>query len=458
MNEQEHYNEDFMREQLSGYREMPPAPVWEGIEKALDAKKKKRRIFFWLFFAGTGMAGMLLALNYFHSAENHMALNRHAEIALYPKLKNTIQAARLNSEKPNEQAQSQQTESVKSVSHQSEKQNTQAPKFIQKPGKRKQTTVNNIKTSVDVYASSSAVTAENKQTGEVNSAENQMINRQNETFVTIPNPFAPNLQQTNPIGNLTSASTSFEVQKDCQLIPFIGMEGGSGALGYHRKITENNLSNAGLNPDSSGYSSRRFGIHSYATVYAGFRYKKYLSFSAGMGYENLYSVNPYKANYSAIGLTNDLLTEPGSLPFGILNVVAPDDFEFSSAMPPSENGSVKFSSHYLHAPVMLGFHLPIKKFSFGIQAGPAFHILLAQNARFINENGEERDIILKTPNRFNISLGVEPQLAYRIRNLEIVAAGNFRYRFLNIWKSSEVRIMPYNLSGSIGLRYHFGCR
>lgn len=458
MNEQEHYNDDFIREQLSGYREMPPAPVWEGIEKALDAKKKKRRVFFWLFFAGTGMVGMLLALNLFQSGTNQMARNTHTGITPFPNLKNTITFEQSNSENLNESTQNQPIKSDGSVHFTPKKENAQAQKLKDNTLKSKQTALNTNQTVRNNKGLTTATALAEKPNNESSRIEDQVVTPQYEQFTSMPNTFAMSLQQTYPMGKFSLSNNQTKDQANCQLIPFVGIEGGAGALGYHRKNNSTNPSNAGSNPDSSGSSSRKFGIHSFATVYGGFRYKKYLSFSAGIGYENLYSVNPYKANYSAIGLTNDLLTEPGSLPFGMLNVVAPPDFEFSSAPLPIENGTVKFSSHYLHAPVMLGFHLPIKNFSFGIQAGPAFHILIAQNARFINENGEERDIILKTPNRFNISLGIEPQLAYRIRNLELVAAGNFRYRFLNIWQNSEARIMPYNLSGSIGLRYHFGCR
>ena len=52
--------DDAFRQQMDTYREMPSGAVWAGVEAALD-KKKKRRLFFWCWLAGTGVSVTALA-------------------------------------------------------------------------------------------------------------------------------------------------------------------------------------------------------------------------------------------------------------------------------------------------------------------------------------------------------------------------------------------------------------
>ncbi|MCG9910788.1 MAG: PorT family protein [Flavobacteriales bacterium] len=445
---------DFMRGQLSDYREAPPEAVWTEVAKALDNKKSKRRIFFWLILLGMGSTASLLVFKFTALNQNQAVHNLNSFSSIFfikstPLFNKDIKSESVTLHSPND------------ILYSANKGNSlQNQPVVSSPSVKdlKTETTSNINTTGKNVTTETAITSTDNikpdigqeisihESIAVNKSESELIYLEKEKTLLFSQSFMPVLHSESDLG-LINHSINQE-NPNCKWIPFMGVEAGTGALGYHIKQSQY----------SSGSLGRQFGNHSFITVLSGFRYKENLIFSAGIGYENLYSTHNYKANYFSNSLTNDVMSEPGMLPFGQLNVVIPSNVEFLVSATPSEDGLVKFNSHYLHIPMTAGYQKSIKKFSLGIHAGPALHILLSQKAQFITLDGEERQIILNSPNSVNVSLGIKPHVGYRLGQFELFTAGDFRYRFMNIWKSSESRVMPYNLSGSIGLRYHLRCR
>lgn len=510
MNDSTKYNDEQLRRQLENYAEMPSDKVWSGVAHALDQKKKKRRLLFWFlllggiacgstvwFLGGNGASGTRQT-----AAQNDLRTGVTPEANPGKALQET--KARAASSAGNTDTHTAKTASPATATAAAtgntspasrESRNTQSETTGSMAATPAHTHTGTPASETDghplngVTASPSGTNAGTDEGGQVqvNSAwrpltpgreispitatrRNAAVPQHSSTSAVPPqNRIRPLSLAGNGAFILPGSMLKPTLQENNlregaffrpairplypKIAPFISLEASAGSVWYNRRAVsdpQNGLAEKSM-------QSRTSGLYAAGIFKGGFFFGRHGIFSAGMGYEYYGFSNPYALTYSGspnvgTGAVPETIDAGSYESFGDINIPLPViDY---NGIQKTLNGRLHMQTHNLFFPLDLGARYNFRNFSLGITAGPAFHVLLRQNVYFRNEDGTQLPVDISQPASFNISLGVEPVLAYRIRSWSLFASGGFRYHLLSAVKDPSVRSYPYRASGQLGLRYH----
>ncbi|MGQ3132333.1 MAG: hypothetical protein ACT6RE_10085 [Flavobacteriales bacterium] len=512
MNDSTKYNDEQLRRQLENYAEMPSERVWSGVAHALDQKKKKRRLLFWFLLLGgiaCGSTVWFLGSNGYSGAGQTAAQNDlHTGVTPAANPAEPTQETGAASSAGNDAAPTAETASPatgntaatgstsaasrESSNPQFETTTAAANSAGTKPAHTHTGTPAPETASHPYNGAAASQAATNAGTGEsgqvqVNSGFAPLTPGTESSAIT-----ATRLNAAVPQRSLTSALPAQKSVRPLHLAgngafmlpastlkpsllennlregaffrpairpvypkiaPFISLEASAGSVWYNRRAVsdpQNGLAEKNM-------QSRTSGLYAAGIFKGGFFFGRHGIFSAGMGYEYYGFSNPYALTYSGspnvgTGAAPETIDAGSYESFGDINIPLPViDY---NGIQKTLNGRLHMQTHNLFFPLDLGARYNFRNFSLGITAGPAFHVLLRQNVYFRNEDGTQLPVDISQPASFNISLGVEPVLAYRIRSWSLFASGGFRYHLLSAVKDPSVRSYPYRANGQLGLRYH----
>ncbi|MBL0911826.1 MAG: hypothetical protein IBJ09_05585 [Bacteroidia bacterium] len=507
MNDSTKYNDEQLRRQLENYAEMPSDKVWSGVANALDQKKKKRRLLFWFLLLGgiaCGSTVWFLGGNRPSGAGQTAAQNdvRTAGVNEKPARETEASAA---SSQDNDAAHTAETaaSATGTTAAGNTSRNSRASTYPQSeatantaattPGHAHtgtSATEAAVHTHHGATTSQSSTHAGTSESGQIQThsgfhpltpgGENPAITATPRRNSGIPQRSTTSaIQSQNRIHPLSLAGNGAfilpgnalkPVLKENNLregaffrpairpvypkiAPFLSLEASAGSVWYNRRAAsgpQNGLAEKNM-------QSRTSGLYAAGIFKGGFFFGRHGIFSAGMGYEYYGFSNPYALTYSGspnvgTGSAPETIDAGSYESFGDINIPLPViDY---NGIQKTLNGRLHMQTHNLFFPLDLGARYNFRNFSLGITAGPAFHVLLRQNVYFRNEDGTQLPVDISQPASFNISLGMEPVLAYRIRSWSLFASGGFRYHLLSAVKDPSVRSYPYRANGQLGLRYH----
>jgi len=497
MNDSTKYNDEQLRRQLEGYTEMPSDKVWSGVAKALEQKKKKRRLLFWFLLLGGIACGSALwfrgdttrpGREQTAQQTGKNAAGRSATLHTAPAGKKTAdQTAGAVPATENERAHTSGSTAVSATpvkgSGSAQAGTTQvrtdpargreSTSPSDAPGEIGLTRDGSLYTNTDALpgiAESTVATAAPRRntptpgTPYGTTAQRNALTSVQHTYtlrpLSIPGKGAFTLYTGTPgpalrENNLREGAYFRPAIRPVypKIDPFISLEASAGSVWYDRRSVsgpQNGLAEKSM-------QSRTSGLYAAGIFKGGFFFGRHGIFSAGMGYEYYGFSNPYALTYSGTpnigtGSAPENISAGSYESFGDVSIPLP----VTSYSGPQKtfNGRLHMQTHNLFFPLDLGVRYNFRNFSLGLTAGPAFHALLRQNVYFRNEDGTKLPVDISKPASFNISLGVEPVLAYRIRNWGLFASGGFRYHLLSAVEDPSVRSYPYRANGQLGLRYH----
>lgn len=464
------HNDDFFRQQMDDYREMPSDKVWAGVKHALDQDKKKRRFLFWLWTSGFGFAAIFIVGIFILSTNNtHESVN-HTERSMVQSSNATT--AEETAVKQDEQKHSETIAETK----------TPAPAFT-----NAQTVTSGSEVNNHVNASnSSAVNI--KKVGS-NSTSNSTPGRNDEAPIAASNDFAERNQintaelQQMAASKLAQVATTSSIMASKKMeaaeisvdnfyaatqnkFPLnhtlgIGVYGYGGGVAYQRKAVSSSVdSTSYYSGGGSNNNAKRFGTYSGASIKLQYTFKNHLFIHVGIGYENQYfaSREQFMIPTGNIGTGSTDTTQPNiqntfvTASFG--DATLPLQQEDASLASQNLQGKLVYQNHQLFVPVDIGYRFNYKKIGFNLGASAAFHIPLSQSAYFYPDNGERRVIGLNKQIPVNFSVGLEPSIEYRPNHcMALVAGGTFRYHVLNAYQSGTSITRPYILSAQLGIRF-----
>lgn len=502
MNDSTKYNDEQLRRQLENYAEMPSDKVWSGVAHALDQKKKKRRLLFWLLLLGgiaCGSTVWFLGGNE-PSGAGQTAAQNDLRTGVTPEANpaepTQETGAGAASSAGNDGAPAAETASPATGTAASRNSSNPQPGTTTaaansagiKPA-HTHTGTSATEAAAHTSASQAATNAGTGESGQVqvNSGFAPLTPGTESSAITTTrrNAAVPQQSSTSALPAQNSVrplhlagngaftlpgSTLKPILKENKLregaffrpavrpvypkiAPFISLEASAGSVWYNRRAVsgpQNGLAEKNM-------QSRTSGLYAAGIFKGGFFFGRHGIFSAGMGYEYYGFSNPYALTYSGspnvgTGAAPETIDAGSYESFGDINIPLPViDY---NGIQKTLNGSLHMQTHNLFFPLDLGARYNFRNFSLGITAGPAFHVLLRQNVYFRNEDGTQLPVDISQPASFNISLGLEPVLAYRIRSWSLFASGGFRYHLLSAVKDPSVRSYPYRANGQLGLRYH----
>ena len=510
-------NDDRFRQRLENHREMPADAVWDGIAAALDKKKRKQRVLFWLRLAGLGLsaAAVLLpailltgqpsveeggfalrALQHDHrstATSGFRSMNGHPSLATADQQADqnseTASAATVSPERlPNDGSSPLQTtkisrpsvsrntgdksylpsdrsavangNSTKNGHAQPEKNagnvtgpgNTSAPVVIVKKDKASETVPTLSAGTENVPPDRTA----RVQTLSVISPE---------VYGTQPLPAARHTEIITHVPSVGAVACLEPIKRLPRIFEYsLSLQGNLGSVAYDRMTPGQSAPPPPDDPSANSSdvvkssSREQEGLYLGTTFKAMFVFKRHLYLQGGLGYESFAFNDPYRFTLGGISSGEP----PGSAiaeantktAYGEVLVPVSSLLEENTQDGPGIlSGKLRYRMQQLYFPIEIGYRYQYKKFGFSVGGGPGFHVPLGQQAVFVTEAGNRRDVDLRRLSRFNVSLGLETGVEYRpVHKLTLFTGLNLRYQMLNIYPDSPEITRPYSVSLYLGLR------
>lgn len=509
-------NDDRFRQRLENHREMPADAVWDGIAAALDKKKRKQRVLFWLRSAGLGLsAAAVLLPAILLTGQPSVEEGGFALRALqHDKHSTAASGFRSMSGRPSlataDQRNGQNSGTVSAAAAFSE----QLPNDVSSPSQKTKTSPLSVsrntgdKTVLPSDRSAVANGNSNKNghaqpeknagngTGSGNTSAPVVVVKKDKVSETVPtlpagtenvpdrtvrvqtlSVISPEVYGTQPLPAArrteiithvppVGAVASLEpIRQLPRIFEYsLSLQGNLGGVAYDRMTPGQSAPPPPDDPSANSSdvvkssSREQEGLYWGTTFKAMFVFKRHLYLQGGLGYESFAFNDPYRFTLGGISSGEP----PGSAiseantktAYGeVLVPVSSLQEESTQDGPGILSGKLRYRMQQLYFPIEIGYRYQYKKFGFSVGGGPGFHVPLGQQAVFVTEAGNRRDVDLRRLSRFNVSLGLETGVEYRpVHKLTLFTGLNLRYQMLNIYPDSPEITRPYSVSLYLGLR------
>ncbi len=430
-----------LKKDLYDYGETPPERVWENIDAHFKAKGKNRAVLFFIlaFIAISGGLYTYTIIDNSGEISTEILSQRNGVVS-----KSSVENL-------------QKTEMVKE-SHTNHAE-TDAKSTIE----------SNPKSENSVAANEVAV----RKTLEEKSQNSKLANQNPQVpFISSPEvlsevslaPTPVRLIHTDLINDLKSPSENaeepvftYETPKPCPKVSFfVGASAGTGISHFMRKelndpkmMFEYNIQNQ---PNPVGMTTQFYN----AGLSGGILLPKGFFVSTGVNYlhytvKNTSTVVMYPFNSGSFLNSSLVPTATGDVQFE----PTVDDLSNTALSGGQIQGTLRQNIGFLNIPLKIGKLFGKKRLQFSLGAGAAFNFKVLENAKFITDLNEEREIKPAALNKFNYSLGIEPGISYRISSsLSLNTGLEVNYTVSNMSSNSSYKLNNLLLGFNLGLRWN----
>jgi hypothetical protein len=430
-----------LKKDLYNYSETPPERVWENIDAHFKAKGRNRTALFFILALIAISGGLYTYTIIDNSREISTETLGQRTGAVSKSSVENVQKTEILEENHTNHAETDAASA--NESHQGSK-NTVAPKEI---AVRKKFVEQSQNSKLANQNSHKSFISSKESLSEVSLAQTPAL--------LIHTDFINNLRPSAE--NPEEITFSYETPKPCPKVSFfVGAAAGTGISQFMRKesidpkmLFDYNIQNQ---PNPVGMTT-----HFYNTgLSGGILLPKGFFISTGVSYlhytvKNMSRVVMYPFNSGSFLNSSLVPTATGDVEFE----PTVEDLSNTALSGGQIQGTLKQNYGFLNVPLKIGKFFGKRRLQFSLAAGAAFNFKVLENAKFITDLNEEREIKPAALNKINYSLGIEPGFSYRIStSLSLNAGLEVNYTVSNISSNSSYKLNNLLLGLNLGLRWN----
>lgn len=430
-----------LKKDLYNYSETPPDRVWGNIDAHFKAKGKNRAVLFF-FLAVLFISGGLYT---YMNIENDKEL-----ISEIPTLSN---GSRVNSNAEIAKTATKLPESTPSNSENATVETIET-KDINKISSTPQVS-NSLKTTKEKTQQNQSVNGSKAATAQNFREILDEISIAQTPVMLIHEEAVNNLRL--PADNPEEPVFSYEVPKPCPKVSFFaGAAAGTGISHFMRKDKNDPKMMLDYNiqqqPNPVGMTTQFYN----AGLSGGISLPKGFFISTGINYmhysvKNMSRVLMYPFNSGSFLNSSLIPTATGDVEFE----PSVEDLSTTALSGGQIQGTIRQNFGFVNVPLKIGKLFGKKRLQISLAAGAAFNFKVLDNAKFITEFNEEREMKPAALKKFNCSIGIEPGIQYRISpNLSLNAGLELNYTLSNLSANNTYQLNNMLLGANLGLRWN----